>query len=71
MYCCHYVFEKYHARLRVCYILVSVHCLRVSVFDFITGVFEVCALFNDSGCFIRIMFMVFCHIIYHLNPCNA
>ena len=31
-------FEKYHARSRVCFILVSVHWLRVSVFDFITGV---------------------------------
>ena len=30
-------FEKYHARSRVCFILVSVHWLRVSVFDFITG----------------------------------
>ena len=67
-------FEKYHARSRVCFILVSVHWLRVSVFDFITGVYMksgVCTLFRDSGCFIHIMFVVFCHIIYHLNPCNA
>ena len=44
-------FEKYHARSRVCFILVSVHWLRISVFDFITGVymkFVVCALFHDS-----------------------
>ena len=44
-------FEKYHARSRVCFILVSVHWLRVSVFDFITGVymkFVICALFHDS-----------------------
>ena len=44
-------FEKYHAHSRVCFILVSVHCLRVSVFDFITGVYMksvVCALFHDS-----------------------
>ena len=43
-------FEKYHARSRVCFILVSVHWLRVSVFDFITGVYMksvVCALFHD------------------------
>ena len=67
-------FEKYHARSRVCLILVSVHWLRVSVFDFITGVYVksgVCALFHDSGCFIHIMFVVFYHIICHLNPCNA
>ena len=31
----------------------------------------VCALFHDSGYFIHIMFMVFYHIICHLNPCNA
>ena len=31
----------------------------------------VCALFHDSGYFIHIMFMVFYHIIRHLNPCNA
>ena len=31
--------EKYHAHSRVCFILVSVHWLRVSVFDFITGVY--------------------------------
>ena len=31
-------FEKYHACSRVCFILVSVHWLRVSVFDFINGV---------------------------------
>ena len=44
-------FEKYHAHSRVCFILVSVYCLRVSVFDFITGVYMnsvVCALFHDS-----------------------
>ena len=43
-------FEKYHARSRVCFILVSVLWLRVSVFVFITGVymkFMVCALFHD------------------------
>ena len=74
VYCCHYVFEKCHARSRVCFILVIVHCLRVSVFDFIIGVHMksgVCALFHDSGCFIHITFMVFCHIICHLNPCNV
>ena len=74
MYCCHYVFEKCHACSRVCFILVIVHCLRVSVFDFITSAYMksgVSALFHDSGCFIHIMFMVFCHIICHLNPCNA
>ena len=40
-------FEKYHACSRVCFILVSVHWLRVSVFDFINGVymkFVVCAV---------------------------
>ena len=44
-------FEKYHARSRVCFILVSVHWLRVSVFDFITSVYiqsMVYALFHDS-----------------------
>ena len=44
-------FEKYHVRSRVCFILVSVHWLRVSVFDFIIGVymkFVVYALFHDS-----------------------
>ena len=74
VYCCHYVFEKCHARSRVCFILVIVHFLRVSVFDFITGVYMksgVCALFHDSSCFIHIIFMVFYHIICHLNPCNA
>ena len=43
-------------------------------FDFITSVYmksKVCALFHDSSCFIHIMFMVFCHIICHLNPCNV
>ena len=43
-------FEKYHARSRVCFILVSVLWLRVSVFDFITGVYMksvLCALFHD------------------------
>ena len=42
-------------------------------FDFITDVCMlsgVCALFHDSGYFIHIMFMIFYHIIYHLNPCN-
>ena len=66
--------EKYHARSTVCFILVSVYWLRVSVFDFITGVYMksgVCALFHDSGCFIHIMFVVFCHIICQLNPRNA
>ena len=74
MYFFHYVFEKCHARSRVYFILVIVHCLRVSVFDFITSIHMksgVCALFHDSGCFIHIMFMVFCHIICHLNPCNV
>ena len=74
MYWCHYVFEKCHTHLRVCFILVIVYCLRISIFDFITGVYmmsRVCALFHDSGCFIHIMFMVFYHIICHLNPCNA
>ena len=74
MYWCHYVFEKCLTCSRVCFILVIVHCLRVSVFDFITGVYMmsgVCALFHDSGCFIHIMFMVFYHIICHLNPYNA
>ena len=55
-------------------ILVIVHCLKVSVFDFITDVYMlsgVCALFHDCGYFIHIMFMVFYHIICHLNPCNA
>ena len=59
MYWCHYVFES-HACSRVCFILVIVYCLKVSVFDFITGVYMmygVCALFHDSGCFIHIMFM--------------
>ena len=44
-------FEKYYARSRVCFILVSVHWLRVSIFDFIIGVYMksmVCALFHDS-----------------------
>ena len=44
-------FEKYHARSRVCFILVSVHWLRISVFDFIIGVYMksvVCARFHDS-----------------------
>ena len=43
-------FLKYHARSRVCFILVSVNWLKVSVFDFITGAymkFVVCALFHD------------------------
>ena len=43
-------FEKYHARTRFYFILVSVHWLRVSVFDFITGAYMksvVCALFHD------------------------
>ena len=73
VYWCHYVFEKCHARWRVCFILMIFHCLKVSVFDFITGVYMmsgVCALFHDTG-FIHIMFMVFYHIIFHLNPCNA
>ena len=74
VYWCHYDFVKCHTCSRICFILVFVHCLRVSVFDFITDVymmFGVCALFHDSGCFIHIMFMVFYHIICHLNPCNA
>ena len=74
VYWCHYDFVKCHTRSRVCFILVIVHCLRVSVFDFITDVcmlFWVCALFHDSDCFIHIMFMVFYHIICHLNTCNA
>ena len=73
MYFCHYVFEKCHARSRVYFILVIVHCLRVGVFDFITDVCMlsgVCTLY-DSGCFIHIMFMVFYHVICHLNTCNA
>ena len=44
-------FEKYHTRSRVCFILVSVYWLRVSVFDFITSVYiksVVYALFHDS-----------------------
>ena len=74
MYWCHYDFVKRRNRSRVCFILVIVHCLRVSVFDFIIGAYMksgVSALFHDSGCFIHIMFMVFYHIICHLNPCNA
>ena len=74
MYWCHYDFVKCHTHSRVCFILVIVHCLRVSVSDFITDVCilsAVCALFHDSGYFIHIMFMVFYHIICHLNPCNA
>ena len=34
----HYDFVKCHAHSRVCFISVIVHCLRVSVFDFITDV---------------------------------
>ena len=74
VYWCHYDFVKCHTRSRVCFILMIVHCLRVSVFDFITDICMlsgVCTLFHDSGCFIHIMFMVFYHIICHLNPCNA
>ena len=44
-------FEKYHACSRVCFILVSIHWLRVSVFDFIPSVYMksvVCGLFHDS-----------------------
>ena len=70
----HYDFVKCHTHSRVSFILVIVHCLRVSVFDFVTDVCMmsgVCALFHDNGCFIHIMYMVFCHIICHLNPCNA
>ena len=61
MYWCHYDFVKCHTHSKVCFILVIVHCLRVSVFDFITDVCMlsgVCALFHDSGYFIHIMFMV-------------
>ena len=34
---------------------------------------EVCGLCSISWlcCFIHIMFVVFCHVIFHLNPCNA
>ena len=74
VYWCHYDFVKCHTHSRVCFILVIVHCLRVSVFDFITDVCMlsgVCALFYDSGCFIHIMFMVFYYVICHLNTCNA
>ena len=74
VYWCHYDFVKCHTHSRVCFILVIVHYLRVSVFDFITDVCMlsgVCALFHDSGYSIHIMFMVFYHIICHLNPCNA
>ena len=43
-------FEKYHVHTRVCFILVSVLCLRVSVFDFITVIYMkymLCALFHE------------------------
>ena len=43
-------FEKYHVRRRVCFILVSVLWLRVSVFDYITVVYMksvLCALFHE------------------------
>ena len=74
VYWCHYDFVKCHSHSRVCFILVIVHCLSVSVFYFITDacmLSRVCALFHDSGYFIHIMFMVFYHIICLLNPCNA
>ena len=69
-------FEKYHVRMRVCFILVIVLWLRVSVFDFITVVyikFVLYALCSVSWicCFIHIMFLVYCHIIYHLSLCDA
>ena len=57
-----------------CFIWLIVHCLSVSVFDFISNVWMlsgVCTLFHDSVYFIHIMFMVFYHIICLLNPCNA
>ena len=67
-------FCQCHTHSRVSFILVIVHCLRVSVFDFVTDVCMmsgVCALFHDSGYVIHIMFLVFYHIICHLNPCNT
>ena len=57
-------FEKYHTRSRVCFILVSVLWLKVSVFYFITGVYMksvVCALFHDSV----VSFISVCGILSH------
>ena len=44
-------FEKYHVRTRVCFILVSVLWLRVSVFDFISIVYMKSVL-----CFMNVLF---------------
>ena len=44
-------FKKYHVRTRVCFILVSVLWLRVSVFDFITIVYMKSVL-----CFMNVLF---------------
>ena len=44
------IIEKYHVHLRVCFILVSVLWLRVSIFDFITVIYMksvLCALFHE------------------------
>ena len=55
-------FEKYHARSRVCFILVSVLWLRVSVFDFITAVYLKSVL-----CFMNVLFHSYhvCGILSH------
>ena len=68
-------FEKYYVRMRVCFILVSVLWLRVSVFycELIILLLFVWSLCSVSWmcCFIHIMFLVFCHIICHLSLCDA
>ena len=68
-------FEKYHVRTRVCFILVSVLWLRVSVFYYkliilLLFIWTLCSI-SWMCCFIHIMFLVFCHIICHLSLCDA